>query len=137
MIALLWEMRREMDLVYGEVTTSPPPQEEFLVPGAAFMIVRSDGRPVGCGAIKPWDERTAEVKRVFVIPSLRRRDIGRSIMEELESKAREMGYQRLFLETADRQRDALEMYSRLGYVRIPCKGGKHWKEWSVCLEKEL
>lgn len=136
-VELLWEMRRELDRIYGEVTTSPPPQEEFLVPRAAFLLVRYEGRPVGCGAIKPWDQGTAEVKRVYVTPSLRRQGIGRLIMQGLEVKAREFGYARMFLETADRQREALEMYSQLGYRRIPCQGNKHWKAWSVCLEKEL
>lgn len=136
-VELLWEMRRELDHIYGEVTISPPPQDEFLGPRAGFLVVRYQGRMVGCGAIKPWDQSTAEVKRVYVTPSFRRKGIGRLIMDGLEGKAIELGYKKMFLETADRQRDALEMYSRLGYRRVPCHGNKHWKEWSVCLEKEL
>jgi GNAT superfamily N-acetyltransferase len=136
-IDLLWEMRRELDRIYGEVTTSPPPQDEFLVPRAAFLVVRFEGKMAGCGAIKPWDQNTAEVKRVYVTPSFRRKGIGKLIMNGLEKKAREIGYEGMFLETADRQREALEMYSKLGYHRVPCQGNKHWKEWSVCLEKEL
>jgi N-acetylglutamate synthase-like GNAT family acetyltransferase len=136
-VELLWEMRRELDLINGEVTTSPPPQDEFLVPRAAFLVVRYEGKMVGCGAIKPWEHSAAEVKRVYVTPSYRRKGIGKLIMEGLETKVRELGYESLFLETADRQRDALEMYSRLGYHRVPCRGNKHWKEWSVCFEKML
>jgi GNAT superfamily N-acetyltransferase len=136
-VELLWEMRREFDRIYGEVTTDPPPKGQFSSPRAAFLVVRYEGRLVACGAFRPWDEGTAEVKRVFVTPTLRRRGIGRLMMDKLEGQARRLGYRRMFLETGDRQSEAMEMYISLGYRRVPCHGDKQWKGYSVCMEKTL
>lgn len=136
-VELLWEMRREFDRIYGETTTEPPPRGQFSSPRAAFMVVRHEGGLVACGGFRPWDDGTAEVKRVFVTPSLRRKGIGRLIMDGLEDRAQRLGYRRMFLETGDRQSEAMEMYTHLGYRRVPCLGDKPWKGYSVCMEKEL
>ncbi|MCX6650199.1 MAG: GNAT family N-acetyltransferase [Methanomassiliicoccales archaeon] len=136
-IDMLWEMRREIDRMYDEVTTSPPPQEEFLSPRAVFLAVTSNGRMVGCGAIKPFDGETAEIKRLFVSPAYRRKGIARWIMQELERKATELRYRQTILDTGYKQQGAMRLYESLGYRRIPCAGRQGMKEWSVCFEKRL
>jgi GNAT superfamily N-acetyltransferase len=136
-IDLQWEMRRELDLLYNETTIDPPPIEQFLTPRAAFLVIWSKGEGVGCGAIKTMDERTAHIKRVFVTPKMRRKGLGRLIMKSLEAKAVELGYSIIFLETADKQFEALEMYRSLGYQRVPCAGRVPGTESSICFEKRL
>jgi len=136
-IDLLWEMRREIDRMYGEVTTSPPPQEEFTVPRAAFVMVSSNGTYIGCGGIKPWDERTAIIKRLFVVPSWRRKGVARRIMRELEKKASEFGYRRVILDTGHHQKEAIYLYESLGYHQVPCSGRHNVKGWGVCFEKGM
>ena len=136
-IDLQWEMRRELDLMYDETTIDPPPIEQFLTSRAAFLVAWSNGVGVGCGAIKTMDERTAHIKRVFVTPRMRRKGLGRLIMKSLEAKAVELGYSIIFLETADKQLEALEMYRSLGYQRVPCAGRVPGTGSSICFEKRL
>jgi len=136
-IDLQWEMRRELDAMYNETTIDPPPLEQFRMPRAAFLVAWLEGMPIGCGAITTLDERTAHFKRVFVRPGFRGHGFGRQIMKALEQKAAELGYTMLFLETADRQTEAIGMYTSLGYARVPCAGRVHCSEQSICFEKRL
>lgn len=136
-IALLWRMRREIDGLYGEVTTSPPPQHEFQVPRAAFMAAFVQGTMIGCGGIKPWDTRTAILKRLFVVPEQRRKGVARMLMHGLEQQARTFGYERMVLDTGFKQEGALALYPSLGYRRASCTGRNDVKDWGVCFEKVL
>ncbi|MHC1681050.1 MAG: GNAT family N-acetyltransferase [Methanomassiliicoccales archaeon] len=136
-IDLQWEMRRELDVMYGETTIDPPPLEQFRLPRAAFVVAWLDGMPIGCGAITTMSESIAHVKRVFVRSGFRGNGFGRRIMGVLENKATELGYSLLFLETADKQFEAIRMYTTLGYERVPCAGRVPGSEHSICFEKRL
>ncbi len=136
-IDLQWEMRRELDVMYGETTIDPPPLEQFRLPRAAFLVAWLDGIPIGCGAMTTMDERTAHFKRVFVRPIFRGKGFGRQIMNALEAKAAELGYSVLFLETADKQLEAIRMYAALGYERVSCDDLVPLSEHSICFKKKL
>jgi putative acetyltransferase len=136
-IDLQWEMRRELDAMYGETTIDPPPLEQFRLPRAVFLVAWLDGMPIGCGAITTMNESVAHVKRVFVRSGFRGNGFGRRIMDNLEKKAAELGYSLLFLETADKQLEAVSMYTNLGYERVPCAGRVPGSEHSICFEKRL
>lgn len=136
-IDLQWEMRQELDAMYNETTIDPPPLEQFSLPRAAFLVAWLDGMPIGCGAMTNLDERTAHLKRVFVRPGFRGNGFGRRIMIALEEKAAELGYSILFLETADKQLEAVRMYESLGFERVPCPGRVHRSEQDLCFEKRI
>src|SRR5262245_48034609 len=50
----------------------------------AFLIAYVDDVAVGCGAVRRLDEATAEIKRMYVDPSVRGQGIGRALVEALE-----------------------------------------------------
>ena len=105
---------------------------ELRPPGGAWVVAYIDGRPVGCGGLKALDSETAEIRRVFLDQSARGRGIGRWLLQELESRARQLGYQRLRLTTGDRQPEALGLFQAAGYLDIPAFNGnlftRHWME---------
>jgi hypothetical protein len=136
-IDLQWEMRREIDVMYNETTIDPPPLEQFRLPRAAFLVAWLDGMPIGCGAITTMNESTAHFKRVFVRSGFRGNGFGRRIMDALESRAAELGYSVLFLETADKQLEAIGMYTSMGYDRVPCADRVPCSENGICFEKRL
>ncbi|HET6862817.1 MAG TPA: GNAT family N-acetyltransferase [Pyrinomonadaceae bacterium] len=102
-----------------------------------FVVARLSGEAIGCGAIRPLDVETAEVKRMYVVPHARRMGIGARILDELESAARNMGYQRLRLETGLRQPEAIALYEAAGFAKVNCYGNYTANPMSVCFEKEL
>jgi GNAT superfamily N-acetyltransferase len=113
-------------------------EPEEVAPGrGAFVGARAAGRLVGCGAVRRLDAATAEVKRMFVKAEARGQGIGRLILAALEGEALALGVRRLVLETGDRQPEALALYERAGFARIPAFGEYVGAPLSVCMGKEL
>jgi len=115
----------------------PPIPEELGAAGAAFLVARRHGQPVGCGAIRPFEPGVAEGKRMFVVQEARGRGVGRAILENLETFATNFGYRSVRLETGLIQPEAISLYQSAGYHRAPCYGPYHENPMSVCFEKEL
>jgi GNAT superfamily N-acetyltransferase len=114
--------------------------EEVAAGRGAFLVAFIAGKPVGCGAVRRIAPTVAEIKRMYVAPSARSRGVGRRILDELESIARELGATRLVLETGVRQPEALALYTRAGFTTIPLfgrYGDTPHPELSVCMGKQL
>ena len=105
--------------------------------GGAFLAVRVDGRPVGCGGVCRFDETRAELKRMYVEPAARGLGLGRRLLEALEAEGRRLGYTAIVLETGDRQPEAFALYVSAGYERIPCYEPYAGRALSLCFEKSL
>lgn len=104
--------------------------------GIQDVVVACDGDlTVGCAALRPYDDTTAEVKRVFVKSTYRGRGISRQLMERLEKRGLERGYRRFILESGDVLTAAMHLYRSLGYEVIPNYGPYKDMPKSVCMEK--
>ncbi len=101
------------------------------------IVAYVDGKPAGCGAIKPFSDSETEVKRMYVSPEFRGKGIAKSILSELEKWATELGYKACVLETGKRQIEAVSLYPKCGYQVIPNYGQYTGMENSVCMKKEL
>ncbi|MBL9139102.1 MAG: GNAT family N-acetyltransferase [Verrucomicrobiales bacterium] len=110
-----------------------------VAPGRGlFVVIRMDGRPVGCGALRLIDGQTGELKRMYVAPEARGRGLGRRLVEALETEARALGAKKLVLETGVRQTSALALYRATGFVPIPLYGEYCLSpNTSICLGKDL
>ena len=101
------------------------------------VVCYEDGQPIGCGAIKAFDERAMEVKRMYVSPEGRNKGIATRVLTELETWASEMGYAKCVLETGKRQPEAIALYEKNAYRRTENYGQYVGVENSVCFEKAL
>lgn len=101
------------------------------------VVAYIDGKAVGCGAIKPYEEGTAEVKRMFVHPEFRRLGIAKSILGQLETWALELQYSNCILETAKELEAAVALYQQSGYQVIPNYGPYQTVARSICMQKKL
>jgi GNAT superfamily N-acetyltransferase len=137
--ALVDAQQEEMRGRYeGEADIGPTREAAmFLPPDGVFLVVRDDGRAVGCGGVCRFDETRAELKRMYVVPDARGRGLGRLLLVALEDEARRLGYDGIVLETGDRQPEALGLYESAGYERIPCYGVYATRAVSRCYEKHL
>ena len=93
--------------------------------------------PVGCGAFKEYDKKTAEIKRMFVKPQFRKKGIAVKILNELESWAKELNFSECILETGKKQPEAIRLYQKSGYTLIPNYGQYVTVENSVCMKKSI
>lgn len=92
---------------------------------------------VGCGAMKEYTPNTMEIKRMFVPLEMRGRGIAVAVLQNLEQWAKELGYDKCILETGDKMLEAIGLYQKSNYKRIPNYGQYEQVESSWCFEKEL
>jgi GNAT superfamily N-acetyltransferase len=103
-----------------------------------FVVVAyQNNQAIGCGAIKPFDTESMEVKRMFVPESARGLGIATKILNELESWALDLGYKKCVLETGMKQIEAISLYKKSNYKITPNYGQYKGVENSVCFEKQL
>ncbi len=92
--------------------------DEFIRPRGSFLIARLDGSPVGCGAVRMLDATAAEIKRMWVAPSTRGLGVAGRLLGRLETIARELGAQTVYLDTNRALKEAQSLYRRDGYEEI-------------------
>lgn len=101
------------------------------------IVAYSNNKPVGCGCFKPFDEKTVEIKRMFVLPEFRGKGISKIILGNLEEWATELGYSQSILETGKGQPEAIGLYQKMGYSVIENFGQYADMPNSVCFRKDL
>lgn len=101
------------------------------------IVAYIDEVPAACGAFKELSEDTVEIKRMFTNPKFRKRGLGSSIVGELENWAKELGYKKVVLETSKDLTNAISVYEKSGFQRIPNYGQYVGVDSSVCFEKRL
>jgi len=116
---LVDELRREYTARYGssagdEMTRFPA--SDFAPPHGLLLLLLLGGRPVAGGAFRRYDERTAEIKRMWTGTAHRRRGYARLVLDALERAAVTAGYGRVHLTTGPRQPEARGLYLAAGYT---------------------
>ena len=101
------------------------------------VVVYEDDKPVACGAIREFEPVTMEVKRMYTLPAYRGKGFAAKVLAELETWATESGYTKCLLETGLRQPEAIHLYEKSGYKRIPNYGKYADMGNSVCFEKKI
>jgi GNAT superfamily N-acetyltransferase len=101
------------------------------------VVAYEEDMPVGCGAIKEYSPQLMEVKRMFTYPGSRGKGIATKVLDELESWAKELSYEKCILETGKKQTEAIALYQKNGYTLIPNYGQYAGIENSLCFEKRL
>lgn len=101
------------------------------------VVCYAEKIPVGCGAFKPFEVDSVEIKRMYTLPQQRGKGFASSILNELEIWAKELGFTSAVLETGIKQPEAIALYKKNGYNRIDNYGQYAGVENSLCFEKEL
>ncbi len=101
------------------------------------VLVYQHHLAIGCGSLKTYDDRSMEVKRMYVNPVERGKKIGTLILGELEAWAKELGFVCCILETGRRQPEAISLYRKNGYQVIDNYGQYKDMSNSVCFSKLL
>lgn len=118
---------------YDDSHASPTTTADFTPPRGRMFVVRDvDGTARGCGAVRLLEPHTAEVKRMWLHPSMRGRGAGRALLNVLEAEALRLGATRGVLDTNVTLRNALALYRAAGWVEVPPyntnEEATHWFE---------
>jgi putative acetyltransferase len=111
--------------------------EKLLTEGVAFFLIRVNGVPAGCGAVKLIDGEYAEIKRMYVRPPFRGTGLAKLMLRHLSDYAQAQGIELLRLETGIHQPAALGFYERSGFRLIPPFGEYREDPLSRFYEKRL
>jgi putative acetyltransferase len=101
------------------------------------VVAYENEMPVGCGAIKEYMSNVMEIKRMYVKEDKRGKGIASIILRELEKWCIELKYEKSILETGLAQPEAIRLYTKNNYQRIPNYGQYEHVQTSVCFEKNL
>jgi GNAT superfamily N-acetyltransferase len=88
--------------------------------------------PVGCGALKHFDDGVTDIKRMWLAEAARGLGLGRRLLETLEQRAAAAGARTVRLETSDLLVEAVALYRSAGYREVPAFNDEpfahHWFE---------
>lgn len=101
------------------------------------LIAYIDDFPVACSGLKKYSEKDIEIKRVWVEPEYRGYHIATDMMKKIETKAKQLGFQRTILQTREIMADAVVLYVKLGYHRIDNYPPYNELNGAICFAKEL
>jgi GNAT superfamily N-acetyltransferase len=123
----------EIQKAFGHDPTSASPvdDDDFDLPKGRFLVIRDErGAAVGCGAVRLLEPSTAEVKRMYVSPSIRGRGAGWALLQALEAAAIELGASKGVLDTNATLTSALALYRANGWQEVPAYNDNsqatHW-----------
>lgn len=110
-------------------------EEAYLNKQGEFLIGECDGIFVAMGAFRRTSPHRAEIKRMRVHPAYQGRGFGQIILNELEARARAMGYTTLHLDTSVMQLAAQRLYEKNDFREV---GRDRYQNIEVILyEKQL
>ena len=91
---------------------------KYARPTGVVLIARDGKEAAGAVAYRMAEPGVCEMKRLYVRPAFRGRDIGRELANELIDDARERGYRTMLLDTLASMAAARALYRYLGFVPV-------------------
>lgn len=85
--ALIAALSQRLAAITGSSGQASFDADDVRGPGAAFLLARDEqGRPIGCGALRPLQPGVAEIKRMYAAVS--GQGIGSAVLAALEARAK-------------------------------------------------
>lgn len=140
---LIAQVQEEYVQRYGSQDDTPLDHAMFEPPLGSFYVAYADGVAVATGAWRRsgveafGTDRTAEIKRMYVVPAARGTGVARRMLAHLEATAAAAGAEALVLETGLKQPEAIDLYESSGYVPVPGFGYYQESPLSRCFGKRL
>ena len=126
------ELAGRFDGGFDLATARPALAEEMSPPAGLFLVATLHAEPVGCGGLKLHGRGPAEIKRMWIAPSVRGLDLGRRLLAELEARAVANGARKVRLDTNRALTEAIAMYRANGYREVRAfndeRYAHHWFE---------
>ena len=107
----------EVDDIYGA----------YGNPRAAYFVCEENGKIVGGGGVAGLlggPHEICELKKMYFLPAGRGRGLGQKLLVRCLDAARELGFEKCYIETFNTMKGAMKLYERHGFKKIPGALGK-------------
>ena len=109
----------DMDLSFQDIGKELSDLPAMYGPPSGLFLLAWEGDGLAGGvALRMLEPSVCEMKRLFVYDRCKGRGIGRMLCAELIRAAKEMGYERMRLDTLGRMEAAIGLYRSLGFYEI-------------------
>jgi N-acetylglutamate synthase-like GNAT family acetyltransferase len=134
---------RGISSVREYVTTNIDKTYSLASSGGIFYLVESEGAIIGMGALHQISERKGAIRRMYIQPAYRGKGYGRILLQQLLEKAKEFGYDTIYLDTGQFMVAAQHLYHSFGFaeckeypeteIQLPPQAKSHW----LCMKRTL
>ncbi|QOI96671.1 MAG: GNAT family N-acetyltransferase [Flammeovirgaceae bacterium] len=103
---------KEVDDMYGA----------YNRPRCAYFVCEENGKILGGGGVAPLeqgDEDTCELKKMYFLPEGRGKGLGQRVLDKCLEAATAIGFKYCYLETFNTMKQAMKLYERNGFEKIP------------------
>jgi putative acetyltransferase len=91
-------------------------EESYIKPGGIFEVLEdTQGRMLGTVGLYPLSAEVCELRKMYFIPEIRGKGLGRHLFERTIENARKLGFKRIELETARVLKEAQRLYVKNGF----------------------
>jgi N-acetylglutamate synthase-like GNAT family acetyltransferase len=91
-------------------------EAHYLKRGGVFEIIEdAEGNLLGTCGLYPLSAETVELRKMYFAKTLRGRGVGKQTLQRMIQTARELGYKKIYLETASVLREAVHLYEKFGF----------------------
>ena len=107
-------------------TAFADPQLDFMFEAyneskSAYYVVEQEGKIIGGAGISPLqnsNENICELQKMYFLEEARGKGIGLKMIHKCIEKARELGFEKCYLETMPNMEDAQKLYKKVGFEYI-------------------
>src|SRR5699024_7851140 len=92
--------------------------EMYAPPFGCVILAFHQAKPVGCIGIRKSTTAIGEIKRMYVFPDFRRKNIGFKLLKLILEKAKELKYKKVRLDTLKSMKSAVKLYRFFGFYEI-------------------
>ncbi|UCG28401.1 MAG: GNAT family N-acetyltransferase [Bacteroidales bacterium] len=91
---------------------------QYNTPTGALILLKLEKDFIGCCGIRQFNDRVAELKRMYIRKEHRKKGYGRYLLDKAIEISREMEYDKIRLDTLESMQAAIGLYRSYGFREI-------------------
>ncbi len=91
-------------------------ESNYINRGGIFEVFEDqEGNLMGTVGLYPFDEKRLELRKMYFLPAIRGKGLGKATLKRMVAVAKEKGYEQMILETASVLKEAIGLYEKFGF----------------------